>query len=63
MRYSIFSWFGYFQPFQERLDIIKEAGFDEVMLSWEDEFEPWALKKEDFPMQGSYYWSQSFFLL
>lgn len=49
MRYSIFSWFGYFQPFQERLDIIKEAGFDEVMLSWEDEFEPVRIPKESMP--------------
>lgn len=46
---SMFSWFGYFMPFAERIDIIKEAGFDEVMLSWEDEHEPYELPRERFP--------------
>ena len=49
MKYSMFSWFGYFMPFEERIDCIREAGFDEVMISWEDECEPYALKKEEFP--------------
>ncbi|MEG2716633.1 MAG: sugar phosphate isomerase/epimerase [Eubacterium sp.] len=49
MKYSMFSWFGYFMPFEERIRIIKEAGFDEVMISWEDELEPYAVKKEKFP--------------
>ena len=30
-------------PFEERIDVIKEAGFDEVMISWEDECEPYYL--------------------
>jgi sugar phosphate isomerase/epimerase len=45
----MFSWFGYFMPFEERIKIIAGAGFDEAMISWEDEFEPWPLKKEEFP--------------
>ncbi|WP_242988471.1 sugar phosphate isomerase/epimerase [Acetobacterium sp. KB-1] len=49
MNYSMFSWFGYFMPFEERIKIIAGAGFDEAMISWEDEFEPWPLKKEEFP--------------
>lgn len=49
MKYSMFSWFGYFMPFEERIDMIKEAGFDEVMISWEDECEPYYLEKEKFP--------------
>lgn len=49
MRYSMFSWFGYFMPFAERIQTIRAAGFDEVMISWEDECEPHFLKKETFP--------------
>ncbi|UYO63300.1 sugar phosphate isomerase/epimerase [Acetobacterium wieringae] len=49
MKYSMFSWFGYFMKFEDRIKIIADAGFEEAMISWEDEFEPWALKKEEFP--------------
>ena len=49
MKYSMFSWFGYFMPFEDRIKVIADAGFDAAMISWEDEFEPWALKKEEFP--------------
>ena len=49
MNYSMFSWFGYFMNFEDRIKIIADAGFEEAMISWEDEFEPWALKKEEFP--------------
>jgi len=49
MKYSIFSWFGYFMPFADRIHLIKEAGFEEVMISWEDEFAPTYLHKETFP--------------
>lgn len=34
-------------PYEERLRCIKEAGFDEVILSWEDEIEPRLIPKED----------------
>lgn len=47
--YSVFSWFGYFMPFEERIRAIKQAGFDAVMLSWEDEMAPYAYPKEAFP--------------
>lgn len=47
--YSMFSWFGYFMPFEERIQLIADAGFDEVMISWEDEAAPYELKKEKFP--------------
>lgn len=36
----MFSWFGYFMPFSERIAAIADAGFDGVMLSWEDEEAP-----------------------
>ncbi|MGD9474066.1 MAG: sugar phosphate isomerase/epimerase family protein [Eubacteriaceae bacterium] len=49
MKYSMFSWFGFFMPFEERINLIADGGFDAAMISWEDEFEPWALKKEEFP--------------
>lgn len=35
-RYSIFSWFSYELPIEERFALIKEAGFDAVMLWWGD---------------------------
>ncbi len=49
MNYSMFSWFGYFMNFEDRIKIIADAGFDEAMISWEDEEAPWAIKKELFP--------------
>lgn len=46
---GIFSWFGYVLPFQERIRLIKEAGFQATSLWWEDEGLPWPMKKEDMP--------------
>jgi sugar phosphate isomerase/epimerase len=46
---SMFSWFGYFMPFEERIAAIAEAGFDGVMLSWEDEEAPDFISRYDFP--------------
>jgi len=37
---GIFHWFGYVLPFEERIKLIKEAGYDYVMLWWEDEIYP-----------------------
>ena len=37
---GIFCWYGYIQPFETRIKLIKEAGFDYVMIWWEDEFYP-----------------------
>jgi sugar phosphate isomerase/epimerase len=36
-------------PFEERIKIIADAGFDAAMISWEDEDEPFKVRKEDFP--------------
>lgn len=49
MKYSMFSWFGYYMDFYKRIEIIAAAGFDGAMISWEDEAAPWARKKEEFP--------------
>lgn len=46
---GIFSWFGYVLPFQERLRLIKEAGFSATSLWWEDEEPPWPIRKESMP--------------
>ncbi|MCO5388225.1 sugar phosphate isomerase/epimerase family protein [Desulfosporosinus sp.] len=46
---GIFSWFGYVLPFQERIRLIKEAGFASTSIWWEDEDTPWPMKKESMP--------------
>ena len=35
---TIFDWFGYNVPYEERYRMIKDAGFDGVLLWWSDEF-------------------------
>lgn len=35
---TIFDWFGYDVPYDERYRIIKESGFDGVLLYWSNEF-------------------------
>jgi len=40
MKKGIYSWFGYALPFEERIKLIKEAGFDSVMLWWSDDNVP-----------------------
>ena len=35
---TIFDWFGYEVPHQKRYELIKQAGFDGVLLYWSDEF-------------------------
>lgn len=37
---GIFHWYGYIQPFEERIKLIKEAKYDYLMLWWEDETYP-----------------------
>ncbi|HCX65722.1 MAG TPA: sugar phosphate isomerase/epimerase [Eubacteriaceae bacterium] len=49
MKTSIFSWFGYIMPIQERLKIIKQAGFDGAILWWEDEIYPNLVEKRHMP--------------
>lgn len=46
---GIFSWFGYVMSMQERLELIKKAGFDGVTIWWEDEIGYSDGKKENFP--------------
>ncbi|MBR5995472.1 MAG: sugar phosphate isomerase/epimerase [Eubacteriaceae bacterium] len=38
MKTGIFTWFGYILPFDEKLRLIKEAGFDAVCVWWGNEF-------------------------
>ena len=35
---TIYDWFGYELPIKERYRLIKEAGFDGVLLWWSDGF-------------------------
>jgi sugar phosphate isomerase/epimerase len=44
---GIFHWFGYIQPFEERIELIKEAGYDYVMLWWDDEVFPRFIDRRD----------------
>ncbi len=48
MKTGIFNWFGYVMPVEERLRLIKEANFDNVMLWWEDESYPQFKDKKYF---------------
>lgn len=46
---GIFSWSGYVMPLPERLQLIKNAGFDATSLWWEDEIGSPEIKKEHMP--------------
>ena len=46
---GIFSWYGFALPFEQRIALIKEAGFAAVSVWWEDEEAPFQLKKENMP--------------
>ncbi|MDD4111547.1 MAG: hypothetical protein PHC56_00750 [Herbinix sp.] len=35
---TILDWFGYGLPYKERYELIKEVGFDGVLLYWSDKF-------------------------
>jgi sugar phosphate isomerase/epimerase len=45
---GIFHWFGYILPFEERIKLIKQAGYDYVMLWWEDESYPYTINRMKF---------------
>lgn len=45
---GIFHWFGYILPFEERIKLIKQAGYDYVMLWWEDEDYPYTVRRTEF---------------
>lgn len=44
---GIFSWFGFFIPLPERLELIKKAGFEATSLWWEDEEYPRRIPKAE----------------
>lgn len=44
---GIFHWYGYIQPFEERIDLIKKANFDYVMLWWDDEIYPKLINRRE----------------
>lgn len=44
---GIFHWYGYIQPFNERIELIKKANFDYIMLWWEDESYPSIIDKRE----------------
>jgi sugar phosphate isomerase/epimerase len=45
---GIFHWYGFVQPFEERIKLIKESGYNNIMLWWEDEVYPRFIDKKDF---------------
>lgn len=46
---GIFSWFGFVMPLQNRLELIKKAGFDATTIWWEDEIGAPKIRKEQMP--------------
>lgn len=42
---GIFSWYGFFEAFEKRMEHIAAAGFDGVTLWWEDEEGEWPLSR------------------
>lgn len=49
MKKGIYSWFGYSLPFSERIKLIKEIGFERVMLWWGDDRNDLDGSKYDHP--------------
>lgn len=44
---GIFHWYGYVEPFEQRIKQIKETGYDYLMLWWEDETYPRFLDRRE----------------
>lgn len=42
---GIFAWYGYFNDYRGRVEKIKTAGFDGLMLWWEDEIGEWPISR------------------
>ena len=42
---GIFAWYGYFNDYRGRVEKIKTAGFDGLMLWWEDEIGDWPISR------------------
>lgn len=45
---GIFNWYGYVEAFEKRVKEIKEAGYDHLMLWWEDETYPEFIDRREF---------------
>lgn len=54
-KYGIFHWFGYVLPIEERFKLIKQSGYDYVMLWWEDEVYPHTFSRKEFIKMLNYY--------
>jgi len=50
MRTGIYFWFNYPIPYIDRLNLIKQTGFDEIMLWWGDQFQDIDGPKERIPV-------------
>lgn len=46
MKYGIFDWYGYIIDYRDNYKLIKQAGFDKVMLWWGEEYEDKKLRHE-----------------
>ena len=42
---GIFAWYGYFDDYRKRVERIRNAGFDGLMLWWEDEIGDWPITR------------------
>lgn len=42
---GVFAWYGYYTDYNKRIENIKQAGFDGVMLWWEDETGDWPISR------------------
>lgn len=42
---GVFAWYGYFTDYNRRIERIKKAGFDGIMLWWEDEMGEWPISR------------------
>lgn len=44
---GIFAWYGFYTDYRKRLELIKDAGFDGIMLWWEDEEGDWPISRRE----------------
>lgn len=42
---GLFVWYGYYNDYRKRIEMIKNAGFDGIMLWWEDEIGDWPISR------------------
>lgn len=42
---GLFVWYGYYNDYRKRIEMIKKAGFDGVMIWWEDEVGDWPIDR------------------